>query len=164
VTATDLIEALGRHVVVLGVEGGRLRYRCLRGALPSELRQAASERREELIELLGRPTQPVSTGNDGGEAPAAVTQVAAPHPRADHRLPCCCPAAICYRCWDRPCENCGRPTGSASIRTCFACGHLIEENEGLSCGLTRGHERPPGADGQPENQQPGGDGQPAVRF
>jgi hypothetical protein len=36
----------------------------------------------------------------------------------------------CWRCHDRPCVNCGRPTGSAFIQRCIACGHAFNGNRG----------------------------------
>jgi len=51
--------------------------------------------------------------------------VAAPpqHPRPVY-LPCSCPTAVCWPCCNRPCERCGKPTGSAFIRRCVSCGEL----------------------------------------
>jgi hypothetical protein len=36
----------------------------------------------------------------------------------------------CWRCCDRPCLQCGRPTGSAFIATCCACGNACNGNSG----------------------------------
>jgi hypothetical protein len=38
----------------------------------------------------------------------------------------------CWRCCDRPCADCGRPTGSAFIARCTPCGHLFNGNRGES--------------------------------
>jgi TubC N-terminal docking domain len=130
VTTADLLEALHCRGVTLIMEGGRLRYRCPRGALTTELRQAVVERRDELLGLLGpQQQQGAVAGIDGRDPPARVTTATADQPRGAHRLPCCCPTAICWRCCNRPCEGCGQPTGSAFIRNCFACGLTDTEKE-----------------------------------
>ncbi len=36
----------------------------------------------------------------------------------------------CLRCCDRPCVDCGRPTGIAFIQRCVACGHRFNGNRG----------------------------------
>lgn len=36
----------------------------------------------------------------------------------------------CWRCCDRPCVECGRPTGSAFIQRCVVCGHRFDGNRG----------------------------------
>ncbi len=33
----------------------------------------------------------------------------------------------CWGCHDRPCEVCGRPTGSAFIATCAPCGNALPD-------------------------------------
>ncbi len=32
----------------------------------------------------------------------------------------------CWHCGQRPCERCGKPSGSVFIATCFACQHAAE--------------------------------------
>ena len=36
----------------------------------------------------------------------------------------------CWRCCDRPCADCGRPTGTAFVARCCACGHRFNGNRG----------------------------------
>jgi hypothetical protein len=36
----------------------------------------------------------------------------------------------CWRCCDRDCSRCGRPTGSAFIELCAACGRDFNGNRG----------------------------------
>jgi hypothetical protein len=36
----------------------------------------------------------------------------------------------CWDCCDRACCECGRPTGSAFIARCYACGHRFNDNRG----------------------------------
>jgi hypothetical protein len=36
----------------------------------------------------------------------------------------------CWRCCERPCVDCGRPTGSAFVMRCFPCGHRFNGNRG----------------------------------
>lgn len=33
----------------------------------------------------------------------------------------------CWKCWTRPCEVCGKDSGSCFIATCATCGALMED-------------------------------------
>ena len=44
---------------------------------------------------------------------------------------------VCWRCCDRLCAGCGRPTGSAFIRYCWPCEHRAETAEAA---LNKGEE------------------------
>jgi hypothetical protein len=105
-----LLDELRRRGFRLASEAGRLAVQPASQLTP-ELRAAITAHRAELLDLLGQP--PV---------PAAAPGVPVTPLRHEYRLPCACPAAVCWRCCNRPCEVCGKPTGSALIRTCYLCG------------------------------------------
>jgi hypothetical protein len=48
--------------------------------------------------------------------------------RPAHYLPCVCPDQVCWPCFNRPCVVCGKPTGSALIQTCTACGMTLPDD------------------------------------
>jgi hypothetical protein len=106
-TPTDLIDQCRQQGIVLYLDGEALRYRCPRGALSPELKSALAAGREGLRAHLQGPPPVASSERD----------------RPTY-LPCCCPSGICWRCCNRPCEVCGKPTGSAFIRRCVVCGQL----------------------------------------
>lgn len=37
--------------------------------------------------------------------------------------------AVCWKCCDRPCAGCGRPTGSAFILYCWPCSYRATTEE-----------------------------------
>ncbi len=93
-----------------------MRFRGPRGAMTPDLRQAVAERRADLLALLRR-------GSERAPAPAP------PQRFSPSYLPCKCPSAVCWRCCNRPCEVCGKPTGSAFIRRCLLCENLPDPAE-----------------------------------
>jgi hypothetical protein len=75
-------------------------------------RQAIRTHKAELIALLRPASVP---------APKPFTFTERPRPVY---LPCSCPTGICWPCHNRPCEMCGKPTGSAFISQCLMCEQL----------------------------------------
>jgi hypothetical protein len=73
---------------------------------PAELLAALAERKGELLGLLAGPT-PAGPGPAPGRCPNCRRPLDA--------------KARCWRCCDRACESCGRPTGSAFIALCLLC-------------------------------------------
>ncbi len=113
-TAANLIDRCRQHGVTLYLDGDQLRFRGPRGALTPELRQAVAQHRAEVVRLLLRPA-----GQDTPPPPQRF--------RPSY-LPCSCPTATCWPCCNRPCEVCGKPTGSAFIRQCIRCGNAAGPN------------------------------------
>ncbi len=109
-TAAVLLADLRRQGFTLAPAGNGIWVRPA-SRLSPEMRQAIAAHRSALLALLGESPAP---------PPAPTVPVALP--QHDHRLPCVCPAGVCWRCCNRPCEVCGQPTGSAFIRTCCGCG------------------------------------------
>jgi hypothetical protein len=110
-TATDLLDQCRQCGVTLYLDGDVLRFRGPRGAMTAVLRQVLAQHRAELVALLRRPPEQTASS-------APVERFKPSY------LPCFCPTGRCWRCCNRPCERCGKPTGSAFIRTCIACGFL----------------------------------------
>jgi len=108
----ELLATLRAKGFQFAAEGSLLAVRPASKLIPQE-RAAIAEHRAELLALLsGQPSQPLPRDTPN-------------QPPLDHRLPCVCPEDVCWRCCNRPCEECGKPTGSAFIRTCYACGNRL---------------------------------------
>jgi hypothetical protein len=108
--AVNLLDTCRESGIDLYLDGEDFRFRGPRRAMTRELREALATHRADLMALLRRLPAPT---------PSAPVERFKPS-----YLPCVCPAGRCWRCCNRPCERCGRPTGSAFIRTCIACGFL----------------------------------------
>jgi hypothetical protein len=102
VTAPQLLADLHARGEVLETDGWRIRWRPA-AAVGPELAVVIQASKALLIPLLS----PEWCGGCGG--------------RVDARR-------RCWKCCDRPCEVCGRSTGSAFIRTCSArCADTIPD-------------------------------------
>ena len=103
-TAADLLADCRRRGVDVTAVGDRLRWRC-RGGPPADLLNRLRERKAEILATLTAAACPACRGpTDAGRR--------------------------CWRCCDRPCVGCGRPTGSAFIQRCSACGARFNGNRG----------------------------------
>jgi hypothetical protein len=111
-TAADLMDRCRGFGITLYLEGDELRFRGPRGAMTPELRQVVADNKAALVALLRPP-------------PSLASAVPAERPQSVY-LPCSCPTGVCWPCCNRPCEVCGRPTGSAFIRQCVPCGNAPE--------------------------------------
>jgi hypothetical protein len=100
-----IITNLAARDVTLTLDGDNIKVRAPAGALTDADRQLIRSHKADLIAAL-----------------RTVTRASTPT-----RLPCSCPA-ICWPCCNRPCEMCGKPTGSAFIRRCSACGNLPDQS------------------------------------
>jgi hypothetical protein len=89
-----------------------LRWRPREALTPAEVAALAAHK-GELLTLLAGPTEPAL---EPGCCPSC-------HRPLDAR-------GRCWRCCDRTCERCGRPTGSAFIATCCPCGNALDGNSG----------------------------------
>lgn len=107
-TAPELIALAGRHGVVLWAHGSRVRWRC-RGPFLDDLRAQLVAHKDGVLAAL----------RAAGPCPGC---------RRDRDA-----AGRCWRCCDRPCVMCGRPTGSAFIATCFPCGNQLPDPLGGTC-------------------------------
>ena len=100
-TAPELLAALRSRGVGLETDGRRLRWRPVT-LVDADTATAIVSLKAELIALV---------------------------------LPKSCPGCgrqtdekrRCWKCNDRRCEGCGRPTGSAFIANCIRCGALIPD-------------------------------------
>jgi hypothetical protein len=95
-TAPELVRTAASAGVRLWAAAGRLHYRSA-GKLPAALRVLIDAHRVELVAYL-----------------TAVPCSGCRRPVDGQR--------ICWWCHDRPCQRCGRYTGSAFIASCVACG------------------------------------------
>jgi hypothetical protein len=73
--AVDLLGTLGQAGVQLWEETGRLRYRAPAGALTPGLRQALSDRRDEVLERLRRDAEPLVPDPAAPHDPFPLTDV-----------------------------------------------------------------------------------------
>jgi hypothetical protein len=108
VTAADLLAGLTRQGFTFAPEGDGIRVTPASRLTEADRQAIRANKAELLAMLVSVPT-------------AATPPLARPRPVY---LPCCCPSEVCWRCCNRPCEVCGRPTGSAFIRQCVLCGGL----------------------------------------
>jgi hypothetical protein len=105
-----LLADLRSRGIELQTDGARIRWRP-REAVGPDLRDAILANRDALIALLSGP----------GAAPAAACPRCGRPPDGEGR---------CWRCCDRACCECGRPTGTAFVARCVACGHRFNGNRG----------------------------------
>jgi len=152
-TGPDLIDQCRQRGITLYLDGQELRFRGPRGAMTPELRQVVAHRRAELVAMLNTPSSAASPTRSPTASPPAppasqeqavpcesvpaqttevtateVTAVPSPEQPGPTYLPCRCKAGrICWPCCNRPCEVCGKLTGSAFIRRCVLCGELPDE-------------------------------------
>ncbi len=82
-----------------------------------------------LWEAVGDPPADLLADLAANKA-VVLTLIRGPHGNCDR-----CGGALdakrrCWRCCDRPCVDCGRPTGSAFIQRCVPCGHRFNGNRG----------------------------------
>jgi hypothetical protein len=107
VAATELLADLAGRGFVLAREGDGIRVTPA-SRLTDADRKLIRDHKPELLAAIAVPPP-----------------VAAPpqHPQPVY-LPCSRPSAICWACCNRPCEVCGKATGSAFIRRCVSCGEL----------------------------------------
>ena len=117
-TAANVLAALRARGVELTVAAGWLRYRAPVGALDNELRHAAAVHRAELLALVGANKADIPGLNR--DASGNCAQCRRPFDAKGR----------CWRCCDRACFLCGRPTGSAFIATCCPCGNACNGNSG----------------------------------
>jgi hypothetical protein len=104
VTVQGLLADCRACGVDLAADGARLRWRS-QSAPPRGLLARLRDHKAEVLVAL-RSAQCPKCGQ----------------PTDDHRR--------CWQCCDRPCDDCGRPTGSALIRRCCACGSRFNGNTG----------------------------------
>lgn len=98
-TALALLAELESRGVTLETDGRRIRWRPA-AKMPDDLAVQVTAMKAELVSLL----DPAWCGSCGG--------------RVDDRR-------RCWRCCDRPCVRCSRPTGSAFIAHCDQCGRFL---------------------------------------
>ena len=103
-TAEGLLADCRARGIELIAVGDRLRWRS-RARLPPELLARLRDHKAVLLAAL-RPRACRTCGS----------------PTDDRRR--------CWRCCDRPCVDCGRPTGSAFIQRCPTCGNRLNDNSG----------------------------------
>src|SRR5262245_51441418 len=106
-TPAAMLADLRSRGVELETDGQRLRWR------PAFLVSAGTQEsillhKQDLIDLLSLP--------GGAQGPRC--------PRCGWPLDS---ALRCVKCFDRPCADCGRPTGSYFVLRCVACGHDPQE-------------------------------------
>jgi hypothetical protein len=109
-TLADFFTAINAAGIRLAAAGEHLELRGSPDAVTPDIRAGAAEHKAELLALLT-------------SSPKEMSLETVERSQATY-LPCVCPTGRCWRCCNRPCERCGKPTGSAFIRTCIACGFL----------------------------------------
>jgi hypothetical protein len=117
-SASDLLASLRSLGVDLQTDGTRLRWRPP-SAVGPELRERILANREALLGLLIAPGAPLAAPG-AGIATGPPNAAACPSCRRPLDL-----KGRCWRCCDRACARCGRPTGSAFIATCCPCGNAL---------------------------------------
>ena len=122
-SAFSLLTDLRRLGVELQTDGYRLRWRPERIVAP-EMAEEILANREGLIGLLTAPSAPAVAGDVGVWTDFGNVAIC---PSCRHPLDL---KGRCWRCCDRACSECGRPTGSAFIATCCSCGHAFNGNRG----------------------------------
>ena len=98
-TPTETISRCRDARVELFAVGDRLRFRGPAGAITAELRTALAENKSAIVSTLN-------------ESCPTCRRPFHDRDRASRQ---------CWKCVDRPCEQCGNLTGSAFIRTCDRC-------------------------------------------
>jgi hypothetical protein len=144
VTAAELLRDLTALGFAVTPDGGGLRVAPASRLTPS-LRAAVRAYKEELRGLLAAPpgTSPpgppasAGAGARGGAEAGGLSDPApdaATAPMGARMCPRCGrprdAKGRCWACCDRHCCDCGRPTGSAFIARCVACGHRLSGNRG----------------------------------
>ncbi len=107
-TAKSLLADLASRGVSLETDGARIRWRPAFMLTGGSLLESIRQHKAELIALLL-----AGALNRLERCPACGRPVDA--------------RRRCWRCHDRPCERCGRRTGSAFLALCLRCGIAREE-------------------------------------